>query len=1092
MKYRLGLDIGIASVGWSVVQCDDFGEPQRIVDLGVRTFDAAEVPKTKASPAEERRLKRSARRRNRRRAHRLERVRQLCSIQFGKDIVENCHLSKDDLFELRYLGLDSKLQPSQITRLLIYFAKHRGATYLAKCKKDKDEKIRTLPSNYRTWGEMIFLDTSENGCFVEQNGKRVYNVRNHEENNNFRFSRDDIVSEVTLILNKQKEHDLVDDAFIQKYLAILTSQRSFDEGPSAPSRYHKEGFADLVGYCTYYSKSSKNPQLRAAKATYTQEYATALQKINNITIISNGEERKLTEEERAILYGQMFSLSEFKYHNARKALALPSESIFNITYSSKKEGEELAETEKKKVLFSMKNTIAIQKCLSEEHKCNFDLLDEIATILTHYKSDNLRKQQLSNLVTEEEIDKLLNLDPNGHGHLSVMALKQIIPYLEQGFVYSDACQKAGLSTLATSGEKMLQLKGAGIVEMINDINSPVVRRSVSQTIKVINAIVGKYGSPSIVNVELARDMSRTREERKWMDKQNQEFDKNRKDKLARLQNELQLQNPKWQDVVKFELYEQQQGKCAYSQQPLDLSRLFEVGYVEVDHIIPYSRCFDDSQSNKVLVLSKQNQDKRNRTPYEYLGQDPERWDRFVAYVNATYSSPALRKKKQNLLKKSVSAETEKEWMARNLNDTRYISRFIYNLIKDNLVLQPVAGKVRQVYAVNGRITDYCRKNWGLTKVRSEGNKHHALDATVIATLSQGTIEGISRWNQHKERYALWYNGKRAYTDPQTGELLTNDQYDSKFRFIPQPYDGFRDELILRLSDNPAEMIQQDSFYSAVLRKLNYTTQDIDPIFVSRMPNRKATGAIHKETKYSTRMTGSSQKYAKKTPLVELKVGKDGNILGYPQKLIKDDPLLYNALLERLKQFNNVAKLAFKEPFFKPKADGTPGNRVYKVYIEETIGSGVSFDNIKGFSQNASIVRVDVFTKKGKYYCVPVYTKHIYAKVLPNKAITAGKTIDQWDEMDDSYTFLFSLYSNDLICVEKKLKESNTYKTVKEFYYYKGIDVDGGRATIISHDNRCKERISIKTLKCLQKCQVDILGNVSFVDKETRLNTDWLK
>ncbi len=71
INYILGLDIGIASVGWAMVEIDEEENPIRLIDLGVRVFERAEVPKTGDSLAAARRLARSVRRLTRRRAHRL-------------------------------------------------------------------------------------------------------------------------------------------------------------------------------------------------------------------------------------------------------------------------------------------------------------------------------------------------------------------------------------------------------------------------------------------------------------------------------------------------------------------------------------------------------------------------------------------------------------------------------------------------------------------------------------------------------------------------------------------------------------------------------------------------------------------------------------------------------------------------------------------------------------------------------------------------------------------------------------------------------------------------------------------------------------
>ena len=75
MRYTLGLDIGIASVGWCVVE---EGEKPRIVDLGVRTFPVAEHPKDGSSLALPRRMARGIRRRLHRRRKRLDDIQLLC------------------------------------------------------------------------------------------------------------------------------------------------------------------------------------------------------------------------------------------------------------------------------------------------------------------------------------------------------------------------------------------------------------------------------------------------------------------------------------------------------------------------------------------------------------------------------------------------------------------------------------------------------------------------------------------------------------------------------------------------------------------------------------------------------------------------------------------------------------------------------------------------------------------------------------------------------------------------------------------------------------------------------------------------------
>ncbi|HCF71572.1 MAG TPA: type II CRISPR RNA-guided endonuclease Cas9, partial [Syntrophomonas sp.] len=118
MKYRLGLDIGITSIGWAVLEHDDDEEPFRIADLGVRIFKAAENAKDGSALALPRREARSSRRRLRRHRHRLERIKLLLEkiklISIAElDIVYHDSQKLTDIYELRQAGLDRLLNPEE-------------------------------------------------------------------------------------------------------------------------------------------------------------------------------------------------------------------------------------------------------------------------------------------------------------------------------------------------------------------------------------------------------------------------------------------------------------------------------------------------------------------------------------------------------------------------------------------------------------------------------------------------------------------------------------------------------------------------------------------------------------------------------------------------------------------------------------------------------------------------------------------------------------------------------------------------------------------------------------------------------------------
>ena len=362
-----------------------------------------------------------------------------------------------------------------------------------------------------------------------------------------------------------------------------------------------------------------------------------------------------------------------------------------------------------------------------------DLFDRIGEILTAYKNDDSRSSRLEELgLSGEEIDGLLDLSPAKYQRVSLKAMRKMQPYLEDGLIYDKACEAAGYDFRALNdGNKKHLLKGEEINAIVNDITNPVVKRSVSQTIKVINAIIQKYGSPQAVNIELAREMSKNFQDRtnleKEMKKRQQENERAKQQII-----ELGKQNPTGQDILKYRLWNDQGGYCLYSSKKIPLEELFDGGY-DIDHILPYSITFDDSYRNKVLVTAQENRQKGNRTPYEYFGADEKRWEDYEASVRLLVRDY---KKQQKLLKKNFTEEERKEFKERNLNDTKYITRVVYNMIRQNLELEPFnhPEKKKQVWAVNGAVTSYLRKRWGLMQKDRSTDRHHAMDAVVIASL----------------------------------------------------------------------------------------------------------------------------------------------------------------------------------------------------------------------------------------------------------------------------------------------------------------------------------------------------------------------
>lgn len=310
-----------------------------------------------------------------------------------------------------------------------------------------------------------------------------------------------------------------------------------------------------------------------------------------------------------------------KYKDLRKILQLEDNERFNELFYDPGETNEKNENRK---FISLDGYYEIKKIIKEvEGKTLAESYrpidyDTIAYAVTVYKDDNdTRDYLLNDLVTNDGkrirnmanrtysnplINELLNLSFSKFGHLSLKALNKIIPYLEEGLLYHEACEKAGYNFNQKVGKEKQKLLP---VIPANDIANPVVIRSLSQTRKVLNAIIKRYGSPSAIYIEMAREMGRHYNERREIEKQynkNRTINEKAKSRIQELHPEIS--DPRGHDILKYKLWEEQDGRCAYSLYPIPMEHLFDYGFAEVDHIIPYSRSFDDSNANKVLVLTK--------------------------------------------------------------------------------------------------------------------------------------------------------------------------------------------------------------------------------------------------------------------------------------------------------------------------------------------------------------------------------------------------------------------------------------------------------------------------------------------------------
>lgn len=1032
MKYSLGLDIGTTSIGWAVIDEDK----KRIHDVGVRIFEIPEDPKSGKSLAEPRRTARSTRRRLKRRRQRLNALKSFFieNQLLTKDVIENLLAPENhrNPYEIRERAIKEKISNNELFIALYSIAKRRGYKSNLKSLEEKDnEGSRVLSAISEN--KAILANYSSVAGALNKNGKFKEHKRNKRDSYVNSFARQDFLDEVKEIVEKQKSFGLPlsDDAVHALLYANehngdfsgIFSQRPF-MNPDLINKMrgiceleNKRNFPD-TDYGVDDNGDPKGGEYRAPRASFSFELFRLAQNLSHLRVTINKDIRPLTPDEINEVIEKAKSIKTLKYSHIRDMLGYKNDDSFEFARGmirGKVKSDDKTNGEGNKfdeMTFYHAIKSALKDMPDEWNRVESDqeLFDEIGEVLTINKDDvNLRKGLKELNLSDKSIAELLKLNFSGFGHLSLKALHKITPFLLAGENYDDAVTSASYQfSQNLSGDKnklppLSKLHG-------QQITNPVAKRAISQSIKVINAVILKYGAPNKIKVEAAGDLAKKLEDRKKIKKmQDENADYNEKLKNS-LINEFHVTTPTGLQITKFKLYEQQNGKCMYSGKALDLNRLFsDERYGEIDHIIPFSRCGNDGLNNKVLVLTEENQQKRSLTPFEAWGSDEVKWRDFEARVKATFLPFA---KKDRLLAKSLPSE---EWNQRAINDTRYISKFLRSYIRDNLKFAdfPDEKGVQRVITPGGAITSYLRRVWRVGgKNRDENNLHHATDACIIAAVDQGTIQKASRLNKYYELFK--YADTNEVTDRVTGEIIKRNELEQhSVEVMPWENEDFGKEVRLRtaLYVTPSELHNE-------LRGLpNYDEEFIQstrPIFVSRMPKRGGKGSSNDSTLRSPKIVENyKDKNGKpvtarkhRTELTKVTLDKLEN-----SPIKETDSGLYKVLKQRLeeKEFNDDPTKAFSanNPVYKPTKDGSQGNivRSIKVYDTQNSKTGFYINDGKAFVNNGDIIKTDVykFIGEGKpksnirYKFVPLYVNRLHS---PEKL------------EDEKFEYVFSLYKND--------------------------------------------------------------------------------
>ena len=826
LKYRLALDIGTTSIGWCLLKINEDYQPQAIIKMGVRIFSDGRNPKDGSSLAVTRREARQMRRRRDRLLKRKDRLLKALIKHkfFPTDETERQACVNLDPYELRRKALYEPIEGKEFARALFHINQRRGFKSNRKTdKKDNDsgalkqaiiklrEKLAT--ENCQTLGEWL-AKRHEQGLSVRA---RLRGNTPKEKAYDFYADRAMIEHEFDLVWEKQSAFNptLFNDMARIELKDILLFQRNLK-----PVK---------AGRCTLIPEEE-----RAPLALPSSQLFRIYQEVNNLRIISEHlAERSLTIDERDKVVNLLNQKNKVTFKAIAKTLQIPSGSSFNLedikrdSLKGNATAVNLAKPEcfrdRWHLLPLAEQDLIVDKLLNEASESIV-----IGWLMNNYAFDEKTAEEIANTTL-----------PEGYGNLSKKALDKIIPHLIADVITYDKTVLAGgfetHSSLAYSqqtGEIMPSLPYYGEPlrrhvafakdnpkndeEKFGKIANPTVHIGLNELRKVVNAIIKRYGHPSEIIVEVTRDLKISREKKLEIQKE-QKVNQDRNEKLVQeaclalglnadsldrsKRRELSQKMQLWYEL---NIADPINRCCPYTGEQLNIAKLLSSA-VEIEHILPYSRTLDDSLNNKTVCVSRANRDKGDRTPYEAFGSSKVDGYDYDAILQRASLMPKNKAKKFAPDGYEKWLKEDKDFLARALNDTAYLSRIAKEYL--SLICPP-----NRVWAIPGRMTAMLRGIFGLNQLLSgdetknrDDHRHHALDAAVIGITDRGMLQSVSKANSRARGLQL-------------NRLFEN---------MPLPWATYREQVEIGLKH----------------------------IIVSHKPDHGYQGAMHEETAWGLRANG---------------------------------------------------------------------------------------------------------------------------------------------------------------------------------------------------------------------------------------------
>ena len=530
-----------------------------------------------------------------------------------------------------------------------------------------------------------------------------------------------------------------------------------------------------------------------------------------------------------------------------------------------------------------------------------------------------------------------------YGSLSSRAIRKVLPYLQNGNVFSEACRLAGYNHSNSLTRE--ELDSRDIKEKLdllpkNCLRNPVVEKILNQMVNLVNQVIETYGRIDEIRVELARELKKSASERKESTAFINKRTKENEDFRKLITKEFGIPNPTKNDVVRYRLYEELKDlgyKTVFTNQYIPKEKLFSKE-IDIEHIIPKALLFDDSFSNKTLAYKKINLQKRDRTALDFIENDFNGdLENYKNRVESLYNKGnGISKGKYKKLLMSQQNLPD-GFIERDLRNSQYIAKKAKQMLQE-LVREPIV-------STSGKITDRLREDWDLINVMKELNmpkykalgltetqerkdnkevevikdwtkrndhRHHAMDALTVAFTTHNHIQYLNNLNARKDKKHKKHSNIIAIE-----ELITHKNGNGKKRFIA-PLKNFRSEAKEHIE---SILVSFKAKNKVVTKNVNKTKKG-EGFNVQK--TKTPRGRMHEDTYCGMVKIKSDKKLRLKT---SFKLEQLEYIF---------NPTLKEIIKEHLLKFENNPKIAFSAKTLKNDNIVYKGNIVEEVEVFEDV------------------------------------------------------------------------------------------------------------------------------------------------------------